>query len=75
MTPHTLGERIPTVCRVADILRILQMSSSQFFALRKQGTFPIPELEPPLDSNPRFLGADVQAYLNGHQKGRRRRTA
>lgn len=72
MTPHTLAEPIPTVCRVVDVLRILQISKSQFFALRAKGTFPIPEIEPAIDSSPRFRGADVQAYLDGHQRGRRR---
>jgi len=71
--PHTVGERIPSVCRIADVLRILNLTPATFFAQRKRGTFPIPELEPAIDSSPRFDGRLVQAYLDGRlAKGRRR---
>lgn len=66
--PHTLAERIPTVCRIGDILRILQIGSTKFHELRRNGTFPIPEIEPALDSGPRFRGVDVQAWIDGRLK-------
>lgn len=76
MTPHTLAEAIPTVCTVADVCRILQVSESQFYVLRRKGAFPIPAIDPPIDSRPRFLGAHVQAYISGETAprwGRKRR--
>lgn len=68
MTPtaiHTLADDIPTTCTVADVCRILQISQATFYARRKAGTFPIPELDPPVDSRPRFAGEKVRQYLDG----------
>ena len=73
MAPHTLDERIPTVCRIADVLRICQISPAAFFKQRKRGTFPIPEIEPPIDSSPRFRGEDVKAWKDGRMAPRRGR--
>lgn len=73
--PHTVGESIPSTCRIADVLRILNISAATFFAQRKRGTFPIPELEPPIDSSPRFDGRLVQAYLDGRLAAGSRRRA
>jgi hypothetical protein len=62
---HTLADKIPTVCTIADVCRILQISQSTYFLLKRKGTFPIPELQPPVDSRPRFAGIHVQQYLEG----------
>lgn len=70
MTPHALGETIPTTCTLADLCRILQLSRGTLYAHLKNGTFPIPEIEPRI-GHPRFSGADVQAYL-AHRAAPRR---
>jgi hypothetical protein len=67
MTPHTLNEAIPTVCRVEDVCRILQISRSTFYGLCRQARLPIAEIKPRITGGPRFKGGDVQAYLGGHQ--------
>ena len=64
MTPHTLGESIPTTCTITDLCRILQVSRGTLYAHLKAGTFPIPEIQPRI-GQPRFAGAMVQAYLDG----------
>lgn len=64
-SPLMVDEPIPMVCTIEDICRILQLSESQFFNLRKQGVFPIPEIQPRLDKRPRFRGVDVRRYVNG----------
>jgi hypothetical protein len=73
---HTLAEPIPTVCSIADLCRILQMSRRSLDRARSRGSFPIPEIEPRLGP-PRFSGAMVQAYLDGrampaHKRRRKR---
>ena len=56
---------IPAVCTVEVLCRVLNMAQSQLYLLRKQGTFPIPDIQPAIDKRPRFRGADVQAYIDG----------
>ena len=60
-----VSEPIPMVCTIADICRLLHVSHAQFFALRKAGRFPIPEIEPRLDRRPRFSGDAVRQYIDG----------
>jgi hypothetical protein len=59
-----VSDAIPKTCTIADICRHMNISRAQFHALRKEGTFPIPELLPKLDLRPRFSGEAVQQYLN-----------
>lgn len=74
MSAHLpLVETIPATCSIADVCRLLDISPGQFFALRKEGTFPIPEIEPRLDRRPRFSGEDVRRYLAGEFAPMRRR--
>lgn len=56
---------IPACCTAADVIRILQISERQFYQLRRDGTFPIPEIDPPLDARPRFSGELVARYIAG----------
>lgn len=72
---HTLADKIPTTCTVADVCRILQISQGTFYLQRRRGTFPIPELSPPVDSRPRFAGIHVQQYLEGRTAQPRRRAS
>jgi len=65
LAPHTLADQIPTVCTVADICRILQISQGTFYLQSRKGTFPIPRIDPPIDSRPRFFGEHVRQYLEG----------
>lgn len=67
---------IPAVCTIPEVCRLLKISRAQFFALRQQGTFPIPEILPRLDRRPRFSGDAIRRYLAGEMKpARLRRTA
>ena len=70
-TPYDVDASIPMVCTIEDVCRILRLSASQFFKLRAQGRFPIPEILPPLGGRPRFRGADVRRWIN---EGRVRRS-
>lgn len=72
MTPHTLGETIPTTCTIADLCRILQVSRGTLYAHLKAGTCPIQPIEPRI-GQPRFPGAEVQAYLERRAAPARRR--
>ena len=63
--PIAVGEPIPAICTIEDVCRVMRISESQFFVLRRQGTFPIPEHLPRLDRRPRFLGENVRKYLAG----------
>jgi hypothetical protein len=75
-TPMAVGEPIPAICTIEDICRLLRLSESQFFALRRLGTFPIPEHLPRLDRRPRFKGEHVKAYIEGDlAPARRKRSA
>ena len=75
MTPHTLAESIPTTCTIADLCRILQRSRAAIYKRLKNGTFPIPEIEP-RDGQPRFKGQLVALYLDSRlAPARKRRTA
>ena len=68
-TPYDVDAPIPMVCTSADVCRILRLSQSQFFKLRAQGRFPIPEIQPPIGSHPRFRGVDVRRYIHeGHAR-------
>lgn len=70
LPPFTVDDPTPMVCTIADVCRILQIKESQFHALRRQGRFPIPEIEPRLDKRPRFRGIDVRRYVNGGETRR-----
>lgn len=70
--PHAEDAPIPMVCTIDDVCRILQLSESQFFNLRRQGRFPIPELLPKIDKRPRFRGVDVRRFVNGGDMRKRR---
>lgn len=67
LSPHAVDQPIPMVCTIDDVCRILQVSESQFFNLRRTGRFPIPEIQPRLDKRPRFRGADVRSFITGGQ--------
>ena len=67
---HERGERIPAVCFIEDVARILRMSRRTVERLRRHGAFPIAEL-PALDARPRWSGDAVQRWLKGEgQMGR-----
>jgi hypothetical protein len=70
--PMTIDD-IPAVCRIDDLVRILQTSRRTIEKRRKAGTFPIRELDS-FDRHPRWSGAAVRAYLDGQgaRFGRRR---
>lgn len=61
-------ETIPACCTSDDVCRLLDLSKAQFFHLRKQGRFPIPEITPRIDSRPRFAGEKVRAYIVGRSR-------
>ena len=64
------AERIPAVCFITDLARILRMSRRSIERLRRHGAFPIAEL-PALDARPRWSGDAVQRWLTGEgQMGR-----
>ena len=67
-SPLTVHESLPMVCTIDVVCRALDISRAQFFALRKAGKFPIPELLPKIDHRPRFSGAAIQAYLEQSQR-------
>jgi len=64
--PMAASDRIPKVCTVSDICRALNISERQFYDLRAQQRFPIPEIRPRITRGPRFSGVDVELYLEGH---------
>jgi predicted DNA-binding transcriptional regulator AlpA len=66
--PATLREGIPIICTVTDVLRILRLSESQFYKLRRENKFPIREI-PALDSTLRFRGADLAAFIERNPQG------
>ncbi len=66
-------ETIPQVCLVTDVCRILKMSRMQFYALKRAGRWPLPEISPKLDRRPRYRGADVQLLIDGGLSRRGRR--
>lgn len=60
-----LAEAIPRICTLADISRLLQVSRSQIYLLRREGRFPIRQLPDACGTRPRFSGEDVRRYLSG----------
>jgi predicted DNA-binding transcriptional regulator AlpA len=72
-----VGDPIPLVCSSSDVCRLVRISRSQYYLLKKQGRFPIPEIEPRIGDS-RYYGEDVRRYLAGefadtHNVWRRRR--
>lgn len=56
-------ERIPVVCTLEEANAILRISRSSAARMRKLGTYPIPEMTPPIDDRPRFAGEDILAEI------------
>jgi predicted DNA-binding transcriptional regulator AlpA len=65
-TPLTLADRIPMLCTVTDVCRLLQISQPRFYQLLKAQRFPFAEVRPRIAGGPRFRGADVRNYIDGH---------
>lgn len=63
-TPLALAEPIPHVCKVGDVLRILQISRATFGRLMARGALPLVEIAK-LDAHRRFTGESVQACKRG----------
>ena len=68
------GERIPAVCFIEDVARILKTSRRSIERRRRYGTFPIPEL-PAIDRRPRWSGVLVREFRDGRSGQRWRRSA
>jgi hypothetical protein len=66
--PLTLADRVPMVCTVEDLCRFLQKSRSQVYRLLQTGLLPFQEIEPRIGA-PRFRGADLLLWLDGHHAG------
>lgn len=61
----TLAEHIPHCCTVDDVCRILQINRGTFYKRLETHAFPFAEIQPRI-GHPRFSGADIQLYLEGH---------
>ncbi len=66
MTPLAASDRIPMLCTVADLGRVLQVSRRRVYQLLADQKFPFAEVQPRVTGGPRFRGVDVQLYLEGH---------
>lgn len=69
-------DTIPVVLDIYDMVRLLGMSRSQIDRQRRAHTFRFPEIQPPLDGRPRWLGEKViqilrQSGTNGLRDQRR----
>ena len=62
--PLMLGDRIPHVCKVSDVCRILRISRRTFERLTAQRKLPLAELDR-IDRHRRFSGASVQRIAAG----------
>lgn len=65
---HACDAPIPMVCTIADVCRILQLSPSQYYRLRADNKFPIPEIQPRIGGRARFRGTDVRRYIFGESR-------
>jgi len=73
--PLMLSERIPHVCTIDDVCRILQIGQSTYFAWTNSGRLPFAEIQPRIGRSPRFSGADLQLWIEGHYASRRQKKA
>lgn len=71
-------ERIPAVAGFVQCCKVLAISRSSAYRMRRDGTFPVPEMSPPFpDNKPRFAGEAILAEIrrrarNGREPRRRR---
>jgi predicted DNA-binding transcriptional regulator AlpA len=63
---YHVGEPLPLVLVLRDLEQILGLSATRAWRLWKQGEFRQFELEM-IGNRPRFSGARVQAWLDGHR--------
>lgn len=65
---------VPLVLTIQDMVRLLKMSRRQVDRLRRIKAFPFPEIDPPLDGKPRWLGETfIRVLRTGVWVGQRRR--
>jgi len=75
-SPLKVGEVLPALCGIADLLRAFRISRSQFYVLARRGQFARFEVAHPIGSK-RWSGALITAHLNGERPrfGQRRQSA
>jgi hypothetical protein len=62
--PDPIIERVPLVCTLDDVCRLLRISRAHAWRMRRDRIFPVRELEPNFDDrHPRFSGEDVLAVV------------
>lgn len=70
---------VDPVLRCDDICQLLKVSPAQFYRLREQGWFggegpALIEIEPPIDTNPRYRGEPFASWLDAKTQDRARRS-
>lgn len=63
--PWPLGQPMPAAMTPADLQRVLQLKSSQFFRYQRAGRLRQFEIKNAI-GNARFSGLKVQRYVNAH---------